>query len=104
MTKKKRVDQYNRVIRVQVTKRIPKRATQSIIRQFIQQGLTFALSQHESDYEIWREILPGDRPRVKNRKDGMIPCGIITEDDLDLDQRNFVCIWDQGKLVYKRVD
>ncbi|MEW6235105.1 MAG: hypothetical protein AB1656_06935 [Candidatus Omnitrophota bacterium] len=90
---------YDAEIRVQVTKRLPKRDIRSVVKDFIRQGLTFAISQHDAEYEVWRQILPGDRPRVKNRKDGMIPAGIIEEDRNDLEGRNFVCVWDQGERV-----
>ncbi len=91
---------YESEIRVQVTKRLPRRDIQSVIDQFVKQHLTFAVSQVNSDYEVWRQILPGDLPRVKNKKDGMTPAGVIEEDTEDLVHRNFVCIWDQGELVY----
>ena len=87
-------------IRVQVTKRLSKRDVQSIVEDFTRQGLTFAVSRLKSDYEVWREILPGDQPRIKNRKDGMSFAGIIAEDKNDLEQRNFICIWDHGNLVH----
>ncbi len=93
-------NKYDKEIRVQVTKRLPKREIQSVIHDFEGQHLTFAVSQIDSDYEIWRQILPGDEPRIKNRKEGMTPAGVIEEDDEDLAQRNFVCIWEQGKLVF----
>lgn len=95
----KLADKYQDEIKVQVTKRLPKREIASVVRDFIDQRLTFAVSQHEAEYEVWRQVLPGDRPRVKNRKEGMVPAGIIEEDLEDLNERNFVCIWDHGKKV-----
>ncbi|RJP21889.1 MAG: hypothetical protein C4527_22820 [Candidatus Omnitrophota bacterium] len=97
-------EKYENEIRVQVTKRLPKRDIQSIVKDFAEQRLTFAVSQINSDFEVWRQILPGDLPRVKNRKDGMTPAGVIEEDVEDLSQRNFVCIWDQGELVFGDMD
>lgn len=90
---------YHDDIKVQVTKRLNKEEITSIINDFENKGLTFAVSKHNNDYEIWRQVLPGDQPRVKNRKDGMTPDGVITQDESELDQRNFVCIWDSGNLV-----
>lgn len=91
--------EYNSDIRVQVTKRLSKDDIRSVVNDFVRQGLTFAVSKHNSDYEVWREILPGDQPRIKNRKDGMTPDGVITEDPDELKQRNFICVWDHGELV-----
>jgi len=91
---------FDQEIRVQVTKRLPKRDVLSIVNDFIHQQITFAVSQHDSEYEVWRQILPGDLPRVKNRKDGMTPAGVIAADLEDLEERNFVCIWELGQLVY----
>lgn len=93
-------DEYKDQIRVQVTKRLPKKEIRSIVRQFIEQGLTFAVSRHDTEYEVWREVFPDDEPRVKNRKDGMTPAGVIAQDLKDLEQRNFICIWEKGKVVY----
>lgn len=90
---------YDEDIRVQVTKRLPKDELRTVIEDFVRQGITFAISKHNSDYEIWRQILPGDRPRVKNRKDGMTPDGVISQDPEELEQRNFVCIWENGEMV-----
>lgn len=90
---------YDQDIRVQVTKRLPKDEIHSVINDFVNKRLTFAVSKHNSDYEVWRQILPGDQPRVKNRKDGMTPDGVITQDPEELEQRNFVCVWEQGELV-----
>ena len=90
-------------IRVQVTKRLAKDEIRSIVQGFIRQGLTFAISRHNSDFEVWRQILPGDTLRVKNRKDGMMPNGVIEQDATDLEARNFVCIWENGKLVYGNI-
>ena len=95
---------YDGKIRVQVTKRLPKRDIVSVVKDFMHQGLTFAVSQHKSEYEVWREILPGDLPRVKNRKEGMTPAGVIAEDMDDLDSRNFICIWEEGSLIYGDFD
>ncbi len=92
-------DNFDQQIRVQVTKRLPKKEIHSIIREFIRQKLTFAVSKHDSEYEVWRQILPGDRPREKNRKDGMVPSGVIEQNLHDLDQRNFICVWNHGKIV-----
>ncbi|MBI1389486.1 MAG: hypothetical protein GC154_13670 [bacterium] len=86
-------------IRVQVTKKLTRDDIQSIVRDFVKQRLTFAVSKHDSDYEVWRQVLPGDQPRVKNRKDGMTPDGVISQDPDELNQRNFVCVWEEGKLV-----
>jgi len=33
----------------------------------------------------------------------MTPAGVISQDE-DLKQRNFVCIWDNGKPVYGNLD
>ncbi|MDP8245350.1 MAG: hypothetical protein P9L94_14795 [Candidatus Hinthialibacter antarcticus] len=90
---------YTRNIRVQVTKRLSKQDVKSIVSDFVKQRLTFAVSKHNSDYEVWRQILPGDEPRIKNRKDGMTPTGVITEDPDELQERNFICVWDAGQLV-----
>lgn len=98
------VEVFDERIRVQVTKRLPKREIASVIKDFVGQGLTFAVSQHKSEYEVWREILPGDLPRIKNRKEGMTPAGVIAEDMTDLQSRNFICIWDQGNLVFGDFD
>lgn len=97
-------DEYKEQIKVQVTKRLPKKEIRSIVRQFIEQGLTFAVSRHDSEYEVWREIFPDDEPRVKNRKDGMTPAGVIAQDKKDLEQRNFICIWERGKVVFGKMD
>ncbi|HOJ62524.1 MAG TPA: hypothetical protein PK878_19770 [bacterium] len=94
---------YEGQIQVQVTKRLPKKDLYSIVQQFVNQKLTFAVSKHATEYEIWRQILPGDQPRVKNRKEGMTPAGVISQDE-DLARRNFVCIWDKGKPVYGNLD
>lgn len=91
---------YDENIRVQVTKRLPKKEIYSIVQHFLKQGITFAVSRNDGEYEVWRQILPGDEPRVKNRKEGMTPSGVIAQDKKDLEQRNFVCIWDEGKLVF----
>ncbi len=90
---------YTKHIRVQVTKRLSKSDVKSIVSDFVSQRLTFALSKHNSDYEVWRQILPGDEPRIKNRKDGMTPAGVITEDPEELNERNFICVWDHGAIV-----
>lgn len=90
---------YINKIRVQVTKRLSKQDVKSVVSDFVRQRLTFAVSKHNSDYEVWRQILPGDEPRVKNRKDGMTPAGVITEDPDELQERNFICVWDTGQLV-----
>jgi len=95
---------FNEIIRVQVTKRLPKRELSSVIESFIRQGLTFAVSQRDKEYEVWRQILPGDEPRIKNRKEGMTMFGVIEQDIEDLESRNFVCIWEQGKPVYGQFD
>lgn len=91
---------YDDLIRVQVTKRLPKREIESIVNDFIAQSLTFAVSQIDNEYEVWRQILPGDQPRIKNRKEGMTMAGVIEEDEKDLEERNFISIWEKGKQVY----
>ncbi|MBZ0258913.1 hypothetical protein K8I31_22815 [bacterium] len=90
---------YTNKIRVQVTKRLSKQDVKSVVSDFVRQRLTFAVSKHNSDYEVWRQILPGDEPRIKNRKDGMTPAGVITEDPDELQERNFICVWEMGQLV-----
>ncbi|MGI6455698.1 MAG: hypothetical protein ACOX5R_08740 [bacterium] len=95
---------YHEIIRVQVSKRLPKKAIRSIVKDLANQQLTFAISQKDSEYEVWREILPGDQPRVKNRKDGMTLAGIIEIDEKDLQERNFICIWEHGRLVAGNFD
>lgn len=97
-------DDYQEQIKVQVTKRLPKKEIRSIVRQFIDQKITFAVSRHDSEYEVWREVFPDDEPRVKNRKDGMTPSGVIAQDEKDLEQRNFICIWEKGMIVYGNID
>ncbi|MBN2327345.1 MAG: hypothetical protein JXR73_09320 [Candidatus Omnitrophica bacterium] len=97
-------NEYDDKIKVQVTKRLPKKDIRSVVRQFIEQKLTFAVSRHDSEYEVWREVFPDDEPRIKNRKDGMTPAGVIAQDKKDLEQRNFVCIWDKGHIVYGKMD
>lgn len=94
------VKKYEEEIKVQVTKRLSRDDIGSVVDCFIQQRLTFAVSRHKSDFEVWRQVLPGDKPRVKNRKDGMTPDGVIEQDINDLKNRNFVCIWENGDLVY----
>ncbi len=100
----KTLNEYETQIKVQVTKRLPKKELRGVISQFINQGLTFAVSRHESEFEVWREVFPDDEPRIKNRKDGMTPAGVISEDEKDLDQRNFICIWENGEIVFGALD
>jgi hypothetical protein len=95
---------FEETIRVQVTKRLPRKEVISVVKDFAQQKLTFAVSRHKAEYEVWRQILPGDLPRIKNRKDGMTPAGVIAEDEHDLNSRNFICIWEEGNLVYGKMD
>lgn len=92
--------EFQEVIRVPVTKRLPKCQLGDIVDDFVRRKVTFAVSRHKSEYEIWREVLPGDRPRMKNRKEGMSVAGVITEDPSELDQRNFICVWREGELVF----
>jgi hypothetical protein len=94
------IQKYENDIKVQVTKRLARKDVYSIIKHFLGQRITFAVSKYDGEYEVWRQILPGDEPRVKNRKEGMTPSGVIAQDKKDLQQRNFVCIWDHGELVY----
>lgn len=87
-------------IRVLVSKRLSKDDIEPIVDRFVQQRLTFAVSKIKTGYEVWRQILPGDEPRIKNRKEGMTPGGIIEQDQEYLGNRNFVCIWEQGEPVF----
>ncbi len=87
-------------ITVPVTKRLPKCQLHGIVSDFENRKLTFAVSRHKSEYELWREVLPGDRPRMKNRKEGMAFAGVIAQDNTELDERNFVCIWQEGERIF----
>lgn len=94
------IKQFDEQIRVLVTKRLPKDEIAPIVQRFVKQQMTFAVCKVKSSYEVWRQIMPGDQPRVKNRKEGMTPNGIIEQDKEDVENRNFICIWDHGKPVY----
>ena len=87
-------------IRVPVTKRLPKCQLDNVIDDFVRRKVTFAVSRHKSEYTIWREVLPGDRPRTKNRKEGMAIAGVIAQDSEELDERNFVCVWEGGEKIF----
>ncbi len=87
-------------IRVPVTKRLPKCQLSGIIDDFVQRKVTFAVSRHKSEYEIWREVLPGDRPRTKNKKEGMAIAGVIANEEDELNKRNFICVWKSGERVF----
>lgn len=86
-------------IRVPVTKRLPKCQLNGIVSEFSNRGLTFAISRCKNEYEVWREVLPGDRPRIKNRKEGMAIAGVIVDDSMELEKRNFICVWEKGKRI-----
>ena len=96
----KKYSRYERNIRVIVTKRLSKKDISTIIRDFINKNMTFAVSEYKSEFELWREILPGDL--FKSRKsihDGS-PGAVIETEEKVLNRRDFVCIWNRGMEVF----
>jgi len=89
---------YDRDIRIIVSKRLAKKDLHSIIRDFIKQKLTFAISKVGKEFEIWRGILDDDSK--KSKQFGATPSSIIEMSSNILSTRNFVCIWDHGRVVF----
>jgi len=95
---------FKKQIRVQVSKSLRKKEALSILNDFNRKKITCALSKGtEGRYTVWRQSLNGDLPLPTGyrRHGGVIHDEVIETDPEILAARNFIAIWQDGKLAYK---
>ncbi len=95
----KEFSQFYNNFKVLVTNELPLKSLQSIISDLSKKGMSFAISkQPKKGYCIWREVLKNEHPIS-----GGLPVygEIVITDNKILNSRNFIEIWDKGKLIFK---
>ena len=93
---------YYKLLTVPVTNVLSQKSLNSIIEDLSNKKVTFGLSKMYGGFCIWREPNPDEYPiRNSSEKTFPIPGEIIVTDQKELSERDFVKIWNKGRLVFE---